>query len=188
MAHIIGEFPVFAGFIRREYTRDRQDGYDDYLPCEVFGIRCVRGFSLQFLCRLGEPNGGALFLAPIEAFCWKRPDCPRVKGEPVDMAYIQPWDCFGYDFGIHEFSLLRRIRCLVLPDRRPARYRFTIDFAVSDLAEFNEQHKFLHVVFMEDGSVGAFPNNRVLMADPAFAPVATEKPDFLALSGEFLAE
>ena len=40
-----------------------------------------------------------------------------------------------------------------------------------------------------DGSIGAFPNNRVLWIEPAAWRAPTEaRPDFLSLSGEWIAE
>lgn len=199
---IIGSFEkFFGGYIRREYTRNMIDGYGDYYPCVIHGLRVIKAHSLMFQCtlsdgivehgKLDQQGGypGAGFLAPIEAFCHRIPDKPRTKGAPVDMTYIQPWDCFSNSFGVHEFDYHRRMKCLILPDRREARYRFSIDFADSALAEWNEQHKHLHIVDMADGSIGAFPNNRILWIEPAMydAPT-TKRPDFISLDGEWRAE
>ena len=191
MSCIIGSCEKwFAGFLRREYTRDLEDGHGDYLGCYIHGLRVIQGRSLEFQCTIYDEHvAGAGFLAPIEAFCWKVPDAPRVKDEPVDMTYVQPWDCFSNTFSVHEYDFHRRMKALILPDRIPARYRFTIDFAGSALAEFGEQHKHLHLMEMEDGGLGAFPNNRVLWVEPAmWEQPLTDRPDFLALSGEFMAE
>ncbi len=187
---IIGSFEkFFGGYIRREYTRNLEDGYGEYLPCVLHGLRIVRGRSLEFQCVLAEYGAGAAFLAPIEAFCWREPDQAYIKGHPPDMTYIQPWDCFSETFGVHEFEFHRRMRCLILPERREARYRFSIDFAGSSLSEWSEQHKHLHIVDMADGSMGAFPNNRMLWIEPAMWKEPTQdRPNFLALDGEYLAE
>jgi hypothetical protein len=179
----------FPGFIRREYTRNLQDGYGDYYACFIHGLRVIQGRSLKFQCVLSdEAVAGAGFLAPIEAFCWKIPDEPRAKGVPVDMTYVQPWDSFSSTFGVHEFDFHRRMKALILPSRVPARYRFSIDFAGSALSEYGEQHKHLHIMELEDGQIGAFPNNRVVWCDPAFWEPLTERPDFIALGGEYMAE
>lgn len=179
----------FPGFMRREWMRNLRDGYGDYYPCMIHGLRVVRGRSLELQCVLTEQHAGAGFLAPIQAFCWRVPDAPREAGAPIDMTYVQPWDCFSDTFGVHEFEFHRRMRALILPGRVPARYRFTIDFIGSSLAEMGEQHKHLHLFDMEDGSLGAFPNNRVLWVEPAmWAEPLTERPDFEALGGEWFAE
>lgn len=180
----------FPGYLRREYTRNLKDGHGDYLACIIHGLRVVQGRSLELQCTLTDPHvAGAGFLAPIEAFCWRIPDAPRQPGEKPDMTYVQPWDCFSSTFGVHAFEFHRRMKALVLPDRRGARYRFSIDFTDSSLADFAEQHKHLHVMEMDDGSIGAFPNNRVLWVEPAmWDQPLTERPDFEALAGEWMAE
>jgi len=208
---IIGSLPQsFDGFLRREYTRNLIDGHGDYYPCHIHGLRLVRGSSIQLQCVLLEgiektstateiepdpgfhPEGGypgCGFLAPIEAFCWRIPDKPRLPEQRPDMTYVQPWDTFSETFGIHEFEFHRRMKALILPDRIPARYRCSLDFIGSSLAENNDQHKHLHLFDMDDGSIGAFPNNRVLWVEPAAWRAPTEaRPDFLSLAGEWIAE
>ena len=55
-------------------------------------------------------------------------------------------------------------------------------------------HCFVRGEYLRDmgcGLIGAFPNNRVLMPDPAFWPmmdIAAHRPDFASLSGEYRAE
>lgn len=188
---VIGSFEkFFGGYMRREFTQNLEDGYGEYIPCIIHGLRVVRGRSLEFQAVLADDeHAGVGFLAPIHAFCWRIPDEPRAKGEVVDMTYIQPWDCFSDTFGVHEFEFHRRMRCLVLPDRREARYRFSLDFVGSSLAEWNEQHKHLHIVEMQDGSIGAFPNNRLLWLEPAIWKHPPETlPKLTALDGEWMAE
>jgi hypothetical protein len=63
-----------------------------------------------------------------------------------------------------------------------------VDFTGSDLADDPEQHKHLHICFLQGGLIGAFPNNRVLFRDDAFWKVMDQKPDFTSLAGEYRAE
>ena len=191
MSFIIGSCEKwFPGFIRREYTRNLQDGYGDYYACFIHGLRVIQGRSLYFQCVMSdEAVAGAGFLAPIEAFCWKIPEAPRTKGVLVDYTYVQPYDCFSNTFSVHEFVFHKRMKALILPDRMPARYLFSIDYSDSALAEFAEQHKHHHLFELENGQIGAFPNNKVLWLEPAmWEQPLTEKPDFLALSKEYMAE
>lgn len=182
MALIYGDIPFFECLVRREYTRNLDDGHGEYLPAVAHAVQCKRGRSLLFQTIFTDKHAGAAFLLPIEALCWK----PVEK--PDDLTYIQPWDCFSDYFTVHEASFVARGAVSVLPDGRKGQYRFTIDWGGSDLADHFEQHKHLHVCFLEDGLIGAFPNNRLLWSDPAFWTVTTEKPDFRSLSGEFRAE
>ncbi len=185
----MASIPFFRCYVRREYTRNLQDRHGEFIPAIAYGVRCVRGHSLWFQCMLMEPEGGlpndtggASFLLPIEAICHQ--PCPK----PAEMTYVQPWDVFSSDFGVCEFDLLSRGAVFVLPEKRPGQYRFTLDFIGSDLAIDPAQHKSLHVVFIEGGLIGAFPNNRILWRDDAFWKVLDQRPDFESLEGEFRAE
>lgn len=121
-------------------------------------------------------------MVPIQAICWK--PCE----EPIDLTYVQPWDVFSSDFGVVEMEFMKRGAVHLLPDRMKGQYRFTIDYIGSDLAEHYEQHKAAHICFLENGLIGAFPNNRILWDDPAFWTATTERPDFKSLGGEYRAE
>lgn len=182
MAYVYGSVPFFECLVRREYTRNLRDRHGEYLTAVAHSVRCVRGYSLWFQCIFTDAqHGGAAFMLPIEALCWK--PC-----EPVATSVVQPWDVFSSDFGVSQDMFTHRGAVEVLPDRVRGQYRFTLDFVGSDLSENPEQHKALHVVFRADGLIGAYPNNRLLWSDPAFWSTLTERPDFEALGGEFRAE
>jgi len=182
MAFILGNVPFFECFVRAEYTRNQQDRHGEFYPAVAHAVRCVRGQSLMFQVIFTEKHGGASYTLPIEALTWK--PCDR----PADMTYVQPWDCFSSTFGVTELEFVARGAVDVLPGRIKGQYRFTIDWTGSDLADHFEQHKHLHVVFMDGGLIGAFPNNRILWSDPAFWVTTTERPDFQSLAGEYRAE
>lgn len=189
MNSIIGSIPYFGCYVRREYTTNMTKHHGEFIPAVAYGLRCIRGHSLWFQTMLmqpedDEPNttGGASFLLPIEALCHQKCDAP------ADMTYVQPWDVFSSSFGVCAFDFIARGAAYILPDRMPAQYRFTIDFTGSDLADDPEQHKHLHVMFLANGLIGAFPNNRVLWRDDAFWKVADSKPDFISLANEYRAE
>ena len=188
--YIIGSCrPWKYGYLRREYTRNLEDGHGEFILCVIHGLRVIEGESLWFQCMLMEgPGAGAGFLAPIEAFTHSNTAQPRKKGEPVDMTLVQPWDSFSSSFGVHEFEFHRHMRALILPARIDATYWFSIDFAESSLAENADQHKHLHIFELADGSIGAFPNTRVIWNDPAFCKPTEERPDFVSLAGEFRSE
>lgn len=189
MPYVLGSIPYFRCLVRREYTRNLVDRHGEYIPAVAYAVRCVRGHSLWFQCMLMEPvdgspnsTGGASFMVPIEALVHQ----PCAK--PDDMTYIQPWDVFSSDFGVCTMDLVARGAVFVLPEKRPGQYRFTLDFTGSDLADDSDQHKHLHVCFLEGGLIGAFPNNRLLWQDDAFWKLMDERPDFISLSPEFRAE
>ena len=182
MPYVIGNIPFFECFIRAEYTRNLEDRHGEFYPAVAHAVRSVRGQSLQFQVTFTDRHAGASFLLPIEALVWKPCD------KQMDMTYVQPWDCMSSEFGVCELEFMKRGAVDVLPGRFPGQYRFTIDWTGTDLADMFEQHKAGHLVFIEGGLIGMFPNNRVLWHDPAFWVTTTERPDFKSLSGEFRAE
>lgn len=209
MAYIFSSIPYFRALARREYTTAFTSGHGEYLPVVAHGVRCVRGSSLFFQCMMTEKWAGAAYLLPIEALVTKPVELPRKASgigylvshdalsadeirrdgsSAVDRTHIQPWDCFSADFGICELDFVKRGRVTVLPGKIDGRYRFTIDFTNTDLADDLEQHKHLHVCELDNGLICAVPNNRLLWHDPAFWETTTERPDFKALGGEFRAE
>jgi hypothetical protein len=181
MPYILGSIPYFRCLVRKEYVRDLKDGHGDYLEATAVGVLCVRGDSLQFQVVLHEPLAGCAFLLPIEALVTK--PC-----EPASTKAMQPWDCFGSDFGVCELTALRRGALRLMKDNCLAEYRFTLAFTGNDLSDDPAQRKFLHVVFREDGVIGAYPNNRCVFLDRAMYGDLTEKPEFLTLTREFRAE
>lgn len=182
MAYVLGDIPFFDCMVRAEYTRNHVDRHGEFYPAVAHAVRCVRGQSLWFQTILTEKHAGAAFMVPIEALVWK--PCEM----PADMTYVQPWDVFSSDFGVCQMSFVSRGATYILPERIEAQYRFTLDFTGSDLADHVEQHKSLHLNFLSNGLIGAFPNNRVLWRDDAFYRVAKDKPDFTSLAGEYRAE
>jgi hypothetical protein len=183
MPYILGSIPYFRCLVRKEYVRDLKDGHHGaYVDAIAHGIRCIRGQSLQFQVNLLDPLGGAACMLPIDALVWK--ECPR----PDDTTYTGPWDVQASEFGVCELDFVKRGAVEVLPGRIAGQYRFTVSFAGSDLAEDAAQMKSLHVCFLENGLIGAFPNNRILWSDPAFWDVMAERPDFESLHYEARAE
>lgn len=168
--------------VRREFTANLERHQGEYIDGVAHAVRCVRGQSLQFQVNLLEPFGGAGWLLPIEALVWK--PCARLD----DMKYVQPWDCFSSEFGVCELDFVRRGGVEIIPARVKGQYRFSLDFAGTDLAEDPEQHKALHICYLENGVIGAFPNNRVIWHDSAFWDIMMERPDFESLNYEARAE
>lgn len=182
MSYIYGSIPYFECLIRAEYTRNLRNRHGEYYSAIAHAVRCVRGSSLWFQCILTDRFAGASFLLPIQALVTK--PC-----ESVPTQVVQPWDVSSSDFGVSQDSFVHRGTVTIFPDKVEGQYRFTLDFVGTDLSEHPEQHKALHVVFRNDGIIGAYPNNRIFWHDPAFWVVEPEeKPDFEALSREFRAE
>ena len=191
MSFLLGNMPYFRALVRREYTTAHQRGHGEFLKALVFGVHCRRGRMVDFqVMFLGEDHqgnkvqtGGAMFAEmPIRALCH------MPVPEPTTLDEVAPWDVFSETFTVVEFDLLTRMRCHILPSKIGGRYLFTIDFCGSDLADDPEQHKQLHIIKLDSGNFGAFPNNRLIMEDPAQWDALTERPDFASDGREYFAE
>jgi len=190
MSFLLGSIPYFRCLVRREYTTAHKRGQGEYLRAIAFAAHCRRGRMLDFqVAFTGEDEkgnkvqtGGAMFaMVPVIALCTD--PCP-----PPVIADVAPWDVFSETFTVVELDLLTRMRMLSLPKRDQGRYLFTIDFCSSDLADDPEQHKQLHVCKMDSGHIGAYPNNRMILDDPAQWVTLTERPDFESDGREYFGE
>lgn len=184
MSYIFDRIPFFKCRVRREFTVNLTDHRGEFLDGIVVGVRMQRGLSVYFQVWLQDgPGAGAMFLLPIQAVVHKECELPEAR-------LIQPWDVFSSDFTCCRIDLFHRSRAYLLPDRNPGRYIMSFDFIGSELAEFLEQHKQLHLIAMDGGWFAAVPNNRVLIDDPAFLDhgVAQENPGFVSLAPEFYSE
>jgi hypothetical protein len=191
MAYLLASIPYFRCYVRREYTTAHKRGNGEFLSAIAFAVHCRRGRMLDFQVVFtgedgaGNPvqTGGAMFaMVPIIAIC----DKPTPQTASIND--VAPWDVFSETFTVVELDMLTRMRMVNLPSRLPGRYLFSIDFCASDIADDPEQHKQLHICKMDAGNFGAFPNNRMLLIDPAQWVTLTERPDFESDGREYFAE
>lgn len=187
MSFIFDQVPYFKCRVRAEYLYNLEVRSGVYIDAIAVAVRCKRGMSLYFQCWLQSPGyAGIMFLVPIEALT--HGDYPTAASTP----FYQPWDTFSETFGVSCIDLFQHQRVYVLgpgSNRWEGQYLFTIDFTGNDLADDLEQHKHLHVVKLDCGIFGAYPNNRLLVEDTAFFPsVVSDVPRLKSLAHESRAE
>lgn len=191
MSYLLASIPYFRCLVRREYTTAHKRGEGEFLSAIAFAVHCRRGRMVDFQVvftgenEVGDPvqTGGAMFaMVPIIALC----DLPVPPPAAIDD--VAPWDVFSETFTVVELDMLTRMRMQTLSGKRPGRYLFTIDFCGSDLADDPQQHKQLHICKMDSGHFAAFPNNRMLLNDPAQWITLTGQPDFESDGREYFAE
>jgi len=182
MSFLCDNIDITPVYVRGEYMRNLEQGHGEFAKGIAHAVRCRRGYSIYFLVALLEPYGGAQFWLPIEALTWR----PGAPVRPV--RELQEYDCLSDTFAFVELRLLARGAAKIIRTGEKAQYRFTLDFGCGDLSDYPEQHKSLHVVWLEDGNIGAYPNNRIVFEDPAFWKTLDRRPDFEALDLEARAE
>ncbi len=174
--------PWFRCKLRREFTADLKRYHGEYIDVVVHAVRCESAKSLWFYVCLLDPFGGAMWRVPIQALVDKPCDLQE------EMTYVQPWDCASSHFEVITLEFVKRGAVEILPARINGQYITSLAFTNSGTADDSAQSKTLHMCRLENGLIGAFPNNRLLWSDPAFWDVVSDRPDFESLHFEARSE
>ena len=161
MPTLNGDIPHFECLVRKEFLMDFKSGHGEFEHGVAHGVCCMHGRCLCFHVLL--ENGAHIGRLPIHALVLKE-GAPRVPGsEPWR---LQLWNCFSYQFSVHEFSWLHGLRCRVhLADGTTpgGAYFCTIDYFGTSAAEAagDAGWKCHHLIMLDDGRIAAQPNNRI---------------------------
>lgn len=169
--YLNASIPHFEACLRPEilHGHDVFVGGDDPrvapAPCIVFGVASIEGRALGFHVMLS--NGAVVWRVPIHALAAD----PAAKARPLED--LELWDCFSYHVGVEVFDYLAGMRVVAkLKDgtRAPGRYRFTVDWAESAMAENagDTGHKCGHFIELDEGNFALLPNNRLCFHCPAW--------------------
>lgn len=175
--------PPIECYIRKEYLYNLEAHHGELVEGTAFAAKSLQGTALLFNVMT---DIGALYdKIPISALVpFDKPDSPH-----IDFHILQLWDCFSYYPHVTQFMFLKGKRCgVMLKDGsfREGIYRFTFDWH-SDMsggistsyAEEPSQHKMAHVIELFDGYFCAYPNNRILWAEPSMVSEPFKhKPDY----------
>lgn len=178
-------------WLRREYLYNLESHHGEFDECHLFAVSSVKGRALGFHAFL---NTGAVFYRlPISAFVWKK------GGEPLPIDFLQTWDQLGYHISVIEYDFLKELNGKVFLKNRAwekCEYLFTVDFCHPDPGYLNttfvespEDHKCQHIVKLDNGQFGAYPNNKILWEELAFVTQRMEgRPDYKVNRHKFHAE
>jgi hypothetical protein len=128
---------------------------------------------------------------PISAFlAWESdyPDAPRPPEPDLELTDLQFWNGFDTGLTVIEKNLIYNMRFEVMTRTAGVlggTYLFTIDNYhphrnEPDLyfAEVPDEHKSHNLVVLDNGQIGAYPNNRCRMVDPSLTNNDLKTPDF----------
>jgi len=163
--------PPIECYIRKEYLYNLEKGHGELVEGTAFAVKSLQGTALLFLVM--TDIGAVYDKIPISALVpFEKEDAPH-----IDFHILQLWDCFSYSPHVTQFMFLKGKRCMVLlkdATKREGIYRFTIDWDAdmskgvsTSYAEEPSQHKSAHVIELNDGYFCAYPNNRILWAEPS---------------------
>ena len=149
-------------------------GRDDLgeVPAVIFGIQSLPNRALGFHIAV---EGGALYsVVPIHAL---RHGKERPESQPT-IASRQPWDSFGRDAALVTYPYLVEQAFTVIALGIEGRYWCTLQHYGDGYSQSVEQTKAFHLLRLEDGTFGAYPNNHLRLLDHSFnenAPLVIPK-------------
>ena len=190
MTTLVANVPPIKVWVRKEYLYDLQKGHGEYTPGYWVTCKSLTGRALQFETYLTEY--GALYdKLPISAFLsWDSdyPDKPQAPTPDLPLTDLQYWNGFDHGLTVIEKNLIFNMRFEVLTREHGAMqgtYLFTIDNYHPHrnepdfyFSEFPDEHKSHNIVALDNGQIGAYPNNRCRIIDPSLTYHNLKTPDF----------
>jgi hypothetical protein len=190
MTTLVANVPPTKVWVRKEYLYDLQKGHGEYTPGYWVTCKSLTGRALYFETYLTEY--GALYdKLPISAFLsWDpdHPDKPQAPTPDLPLTDLQYWNGFDHGLTVVEKNLIFNMRFEVLTREHgvmQGTYLFTIDNYHPHrnepdfyFSEFPDEHKSHNIVALDNGQIGAYPNNRCRMVDPSLTYHNLKTPDF----------
>ena len=116
------------------------------------------------------------------------PDKPQAPTPDLPLTDLQYWNGFDHGLTVIEKNLIFNMRFEVLTREHgvmQGTYLFTIDNYHPHrnepdfyFSEFPDEHKSHNIVALDNGQIGAYPNNRCRMVDPSLTYHNLKTPDF----------
>ena len=153
----------FYAFVRASFLTDRQAPPEELWLCSVFGAASLGGRALGF--HIMTEAGAVYWRVPPHALLWKQ------DAGALPLEVVQRWDCFGDVVTATIFDHLEELECVVAcsdGEARPASYVMTFDWWGNGFSDTPDQHKCLHLVRLDAGQFGLYPNNFICWREPSF--------------------
>ena len=190
MTTLVANVPPVKVWVRKEYLYDLQKGHGEYTPGYWVTCKSLTGRALYFETYLTE--FGCMFdKLPLSAFLsWDsdNPDKPVPPTPDLPLTDLQYWNGFDHGLTVIEKNLIFNMRFEVLTRERgvlEGTYLFTIDNYHPHrnepdfyFSEVPDEHKSHNIIALDNGQIGAYPNNRCRMVDPSLTYHNLKTPDF----------
>ena len=183
MSTLITNLPSTKVYVRKEYLRDLNDGFGEFVEGVWVSAKSIPGRAFYFETYL--PEYGALFdKLPISAFV----SSPETPDPDLDLPNLQFWNCM--DYGITNIckqfvgSMEWEVRTRHFGTLK-GEYLCTLDNYHSDpdvvdysTSEVPQEHKSFNLIELENGQYALYPNNRCRVYDISLTPQEAKIPDF----------
>jgi len=183
LSTLITNLPSTKVYVRKEYLRDLNDGFGEFVEGVWVSAKSIPGRAFYFETYL--PEYGALFdKLPISAFV----SSPETPDPDLDLPNLQFWNCM--DYGITNIckqfvgSMEWEVRTRHFGTLK-GEYLCTLDnyHADPDVVDYStsevpQEHKSFNLIELENGQYALYPNNRCRVYDISLTPQEAKIPDF----------
>ena len=183
MSTLLTNLPSTKVYVRKEYLRDLQDGFGEFVEGVWVCAKSIPGRAFYFETYL--PEYGALYdKLPISAFV----SSPETPDPDLDLPNLQFWNCM--DYGVSNIckqfvgSIEWEVRTRHFGSIK-GEYLCTLDNYHSDpdvvdysTSEVPQEHKSFNLIELENGQYALYPNNRCRVYDISLTPNEAKIPDF----------
>jgi len=194
MSTLLCNVPPVKVWVHKHALRDYTDQQDEWTPGYWVTVKSLPGRALYFETYLTE-YGATYDKLTLDAFRSFDPDNISEDGaSPKEVLFdmhiedLQFWNGFDYGITCIEKNLLSNMEVEVRPRNGKSysgKYLFTLDNYHAhrnepDLyfSEMPDEHKSHNIIELENGYIGAYPNNRCRMTDPSLSYAKLKTPDF----------
>ena len=193
MSTLLTNLPSTKVYVRKEYLRDLQDGFGEFVEGVWVCAKSIPGRAFYFETYL--PEYGALYdKLPISAFV----SSPETPDPDLDLPNLQFWNCM--DYGVSNIckqfvgSMEWEVRTRHFGSIK-GEYLCTLDNYHSDpdvvdysTSEVPQEHKSFNLIELENGQFALYPNNRCRVYDISLTPNEAKIPDFKVSTEYFQVE
>ena len=193
MSTLLTNLPSTKVYVRKEYLRDLQDGFGEFVEGVWVCAKSIPGRAFYFETYL--PEYAALYdKLPISAFV----SSPETPDPDLDLPNLQFWNCM--DYGVSNIckqfvgSMEWEVRTRHFGSIK-GEYLCTLDNYHSDpdvvdysTSEVPQEHKSFNLIELENGQFALYPNNRCRVYDISLTPNEAKIPDFKVSTEYFQVE
>jgi hypothetical protein len=146
------------------HVRKKGNGFE---PCVWFGLKSYPGRAWG--CHVMLEGGAVVRDLPLHALAHGNE--PQELWFPTDAQY---WDCYGYQFAVHEYDFLRGLDVTAMCGgaKCDGTYLFTIIPIGDSYTAEPEQAKEFIAIALNNGRYTIQPTNRVLFRDMSWTKVS----------------
>ena len=183
MSTLLTNLPSTKVYVRKEYLRDLNDGFGEFIEGVWVCAKSIPGRAFYFETYL--PEYGALYdKLPISAFV----SSPETPDPDLDLPNLQFWNCMDYgvtnickqfvgsmewEVRTRHFGTLKGEYLCTLDN-----YHADPDVVDYSTSEVPQEHKSFNLIELENGQYALYPNNRCRVYDISLTPQEAKIPDF----------